>query len=120
MRGGGEVGRYGRSHRLRHLSVTVGRASVPMSELFTVIAVLVIARWYFRSPLCESMAEGLRRWSRSHGPQDEALAQSVHGLSEQVAALREEVLELGERVDFAERALTAVRQGGVHSLPGRE
>jgi hypothetical protein len=91
-----------------------------MSELFTLVAVLVIARWYFRSPLCGAMAEGLRRWSKSHGPQDEELVRSVHGLTEQVTALRDEVLELGERVDFAERALTVVRQGGVHTLPGRE
>jgi hypothetical protein len=41
-------------------------------------------------------------------------------LSEQVVALHDEVLELGERVDFTERALSAVRQGGVPTLPGRE
>jgi hypothetical protein len=91
-----------------------------MSELVTLIAVLVIARWYFRSPLCGATADGLRRWNKGHVAQDEELVKRLEGLSEQVALLRDEVLELGERVDFAERALSAVRQGGVHTLPGRE
>ncbi|HXV85883.1 MAG TPA: hypothetical protein VD793_04245 [Gemmatimonadales bacterium] len=70
------------------------------------IALVIVAK----SPLGVAMAERIRQ-----GPQggaggarfDEFAAQ----ITEDHRLLREEVAELAERVDFAERALTAMRRG---------
>jgi hypothetical protein len=75
--------------------------------MFAAIVVLAVAFWFFRSPLPGAMADSVRRKAPGPDPRTElALAQ----LSEDVNALRESVMELAERVDFAERALIEVRR----------
>lgn len=85
--------------------------------LVGVIAVLVVlgltARWFFRSPIAEALAEGIRlrrrrRWGVSaEGRVDEP---RVAELEEQVRGLATHVAELGERLDFTERMLVGGRE----------
>jgi len=86
--------------------------------LFLAVAIIVCARWFFRSDLSDAVGEALRR---KHGVGlDSTLVERLEVLAERVDAeigeLRNEVMELGERVEFAERLLTAVRQRD--GLPG--
>ena len=70
---------------------------------------IVVAAGDFRD------AEGRRvsRWDPEVGD-----AQSTEALAQEVDALRAEVAELAERVDFAERLLAAPRDPA-HSIPSR-
>lgn len=90
-----------------------------MNELLALVVILVIARWFFRSPLCGASADALRRRTGGRESSDEELLQSVEQLTEQIGALRSDVLDLAERVDFTERALSEVRRTA-SALPGRE
>jgi len=73
------------------------------------LALVIIAFWFFRSPLATAIAEAIRHVNgapaRGAG-RDEALEQ----VTEELNALREHVTELAERVDFTERALADVRR----------
>jgi hypothetical protein len=75
--------------------------------MFFAITLLIVAYWFFRSPLASAIAESIRRNSPGHDP---ALEQAVARLTEDLGALREQVFELAERVDFTERALTDMRR----------
>ena len=73
------------------------------------LALVIIAYWFFRSPLASATAEAIRRAngvSTRMPVSDQALDQLTTELSE----LREHVTELAERVDFTERALADVRR----------
>lgn len=83
-----------------------------MGSMFLAIAVIAVAFWFFRSPLCCSIADSIRS---QHGRAVDAdlaghLEESIDHLTDAVSALRAELYELGERVDFTERALTAVQR----------
>lgn len=89
-----------------------------MGGLFLAVAIIVCARWFFRSDLSDAVGEALRR---KHGVGlDPTLVERLEVLAERVddeiGELRNEVMELGERVEFAERLLTAARQRD--GLPG--
>lgn len=71
------------------------------------ICIIIVAFWFFRSPLAAASAEAIRRNS---GADDPRLEKEVARLAEEVSAVRQELAELGERVDFAERALADVRR----------
>lgn len=84
--------------------------------MWTAFVLLVIAYWFFRSPLCAAFAGQVRRHGSAPGVDplleerlDEALERLTE-LSEEMGALRGDVVELAERVDFSERALISVRQ----------
>ncbi len=84
--------------------------------MLTALVLLVIAYWFFRSPLCGAFAVQVRRHGSAAGVDplleerlDEALERLTE-LSEEMGALRGDVVELAERVDFSERALISVRQ----------
>jgi hypothetical protein len=77
-----------------------------------VVAFVVLARWFFHSPIGEAIAEGIRlRRRRRYGlPEGEgADAPRVAAMEEQVRLLSTQVSELGERLDFAERLLVEKR-----------
>ncbi len=84
--------------------------------MWTAFALLVIAYWFFRSPLCGAFAVQVRRHGSAAGvdpPLEERLDEALERLtelSEEMGALRGDLVELAERVDFAERALNSVRQ----------
>jgi hypothetical protein len=77
------------------------------------VAVVVLARWFFHSPIGEAVAEGIRlRRRRRYGLGAEgegAEAARVAALEEQLRLLSTQVSELGERLDFAERLLVEKR-----------
>jgi hypothetical protein len=73
------------------------------------LALVIIAYWFFRSPLAQATAEAIRQANgvpaKGIGT-DQALAQ----VTEDLNLLRDSVNELAERVDFTERALADVRR----------
>jgi hypothetical protein len=89
-----------------------------VGSLFLAVAIIFCARWFFRSDLADAVGEALRR---KHGAGlDPTAAERLEELTErfdvEMGELRNEVMELGERVEFAERLLTNVRQR--EGLPG--
>jgi uncharacterized protein YlxW (UPF0749 family) len=73
------------------------------------LALVIIAYWFFRSPLAQATAEAIRQVNGvppKSAVSDQALAQ----MTEELNSLREQVTELSERVDFTERALADVRR----------
>ncbi len=84
-----------------------------MGSLFTLVAIVVCARWFFRSDLSDAVGEALRN---KHGGERvdpmlvERLEELTTRMDDDMGELRHEVMELGERVEFAERLLTAARQ----------
>src|SRR5215470_1520051 len=76
-----------------------------------VLAVVLVARWFFHSPVGEAIAEGIRlRRRRRYGPTESAEEPRVAALEEQVRLLTAQVGELGERLDFTERMLATQAQ----------
>lgn len=76
-----------------------------------VVAFVLLARWFFHSPIGEAIAEGIRlRRRRRYGLTGEADDPRVAGLEEQVRVLTAQVGELGERIDFTERMLATQRE----------
>jgi len=84
--------------------------------LIGVLAVLIVGamalRWLFRSPIGEAIAEGIRQRRRRRYGADlgETGEHRVTGLETEVQALRGQLAELAERVDFAERLLARSRE----------
>jgi hypothetical protein len=78
-----------------------------------VVVVLVGAyavRWVFRTPVGEALAERLRQRSRGYASGAGADPPALAALTAQVARLEEQVSELAERLDFAERMLAERRE----------
>ena len=80
------------------------------------LAVLIVGaitlRWLFRSPIGEAIAEGIRQRRRRRYGADlgETGEHRVVDLEAEVQALRGQLTELAERVDFAERLLARSRE----------
>ena len=81
--------------------------------VIAVVGFVVLARWFFHSPIGEAVAEGIRlRRRRRYGlgaEGDTGDAPRVAALEEQVRVLSSQVSELAERLDFAERLLVEKR-----------
>jgi hypothetical protein len=76
----------------------------------TAIVFIIIAYWFFRSPLCAALADSIKATTAGgpvHGRRVEA---AVERLAADVEGLRGEVLDLAERLDFTERMLVDVRE----------
>jgi len=82
-----------------------------LEGLIAAVAIVFVARWFFRSPIAEAIAEGIRlrrrrRWGIGDTTGDVSGSEShVAALEERVGVLTHEVSELAERLDFAERML---------------
>ncbi len=90
-----------------------------MGGLFMAVAIIFCARWFFRSDLSDAVGEALRSKHGGGGADPmlvERLEELATRLDDDMGELRNEVMELGERVEFAERLLTAARQR--EGLPG--
>jgi hypothetical protein len=74
------------------------------------LAVFVGLRWVLRSPVGEAFAERIRAKARGHAGVAVEDPQRVAALEEQVGHLQAQVLELAERLDFAERLLAERRE----------
>jgi len=73
------------------------------------LALVIIAYWFFRSPLAQATAEAIRQ-ANGVPRKDPGLDQAMAHLTDELNTLREHVTELAERVDFTERALADVRR----------
>jgi len=86
---------------------------VPLiGSIAAMVVFALIARWLFKSPIGEAIAEGIRlRRRRRHGLTGEGADDSrIQALEEQIRQLSAHVSELGERLDFTERVLVGDRQ----------
>jgi len=83
-----------------------------MGTLFLAVALVICARWFFRSEMSDAVAQSIRR--KHGGGVDPDLIERIEELAERMdedlGHLRAEVSELGERVDFTERVLLEVRR----------
>jgi hypothetical protein len=86
-------------------------------QLFPLVAFVVVVlvgafavRWVFRTPVGEALAERLRLRARGRASSAGANTPELATLSTQVARLEEQVSELAERLDFAERVLAERRE----------
>lgn len=94
-----------------------------VSQITPLIAVVVgltafvlVARWFFHSPIGEAIAEGIRlRRRRRYGLEGDSDEPRVAALEEQVRLLTSQVSEMGERLDFAERLLAGSRERRVRA-----
>ena len=77
-----------------------------MGWIFFAIALVIVAR----SPLGLAMAHRIRYGAEAAGGSDGRLDELAAQVNEDVTALRAEVTELAERMDFAERALLQLRR----------
>jgi hypothetical protein len=82
-------------------------------SVFWAVALMLVAYWMFRPSLRRAGGGALRGRGREGDGALERLDESMGRLAEEVGALRGEVAELAERVDFTERALTALRRNAV-------
>jgi hypothetical protein len=89
-----------------------------VGSLFLAVAIIICARWFFRSDLSDAVGEALRskHGGGVHPALNERFEEFVDRVELEMGELRNEVMELGERVEFAERLLTKVRQR--EGLPG--
>jgi hypothetical protein len=81
--------------------------------LAAMVLFALVARWFFHSPIAESIAEGIRmRRRRRWGNTGESGGDEprVAALEEQVRLLSTQLSELGERLDFTERILAGSRE----------
>jgi hypothetical protein len=77
--------------------------------LFGALALILIFYWFFRSPLCSACTDWVRGNTRSAAT-DRQLEEAVERLTDEVHALKEETVDLAERLDFSERMLAQLRQ----------
>jgi aryl-alcohol dehydrogenase-like predicted oxidoreductase len=83
----------------------------PLIAFVVVVLVGVMAlRWLFRSPVGEALAERIRHGRRRHWGVSGEDAQHLAALEQQVSHLQDQVSELAERLDFAERMLAERRE----------
>jgi len=80
--------------------------------LFLAVALIICARWFFRSELSDAVTESVRRKNRGEIDPDlaERLEELIERFDEELAQLRGDIVELSERQEFTERVLIEVRQ----------
>ena len=77
--------------------------------MWLAVALVIVAFWFFRSPLAGAAADAIRHNSGVR-VRDPRLEETLARVSEELTELREQFSELAERVDFTERALADVRR----------
>lgn len=77
-------------------------------EFFLAIALIVCGRWFFQSPIPGAIADSLKASYGHHASAE--ITDAVGMLTDQMAALREEVTEIGERLEFTERVMARLRR----------
>ena len=80
--------------------------------MFLAVALIICARWFFRSELSDAVTESVRRKNRGEIDPDlaERLEELIERFDEELAQLRGDIVELSERQEFTERVLIEVRQ----------
>jgi len=88
-------------------------------EMFVVVVASLLtigAATWLLAPIARGLGERLKRGGAA-GPDLEALRQEMDGLREALQQARGDVVDLQERVEFAERLLAQQREVG--RLPGK-
>ena len=82
-----------------------------LGTLFLAVALVICARWFFRSELSDAVAESMRRKHRVEVEPGavERIEELAERMDEELVHLRGEITELSERLDFTERVLVEVR-----------
>lgn len=87
--------------------------ALQLSDMVTTVlvfaSILIVARWVLRSPIAEAIGERIRRGKKGAeitGAQEDRVAR----LEGDLGALRGELSEMAERLDFAERILAERRE----------
>jgi hypothetical protein len=84
---------------------------MPLIAIVTIIVVGGLAlRWLFRTPVGEAIAERIRHARHGRGHLDEGEGRARAALEARVNLLQDQVGELAERLDFAERLLAERRE----------
>jgi hypothetical protein len=84
---------------------------MPLIAIVTLVLASAIGlRWVFRSPVGEALAQRIRERVHSGKRLDSESNGALAEMREQVSRLEEQVGELAERLDFAERLLAAKRE----------
>jgi hypothetical protein len=81
-----------------------------VAVIAVIIAVSLGVRWLFRSPVGEALAQRIREGRRQGGRGAIESSQAQAQLEERVNQLQDQVGELAERLDFAERLLAERRE----------
>ena len=85
-----------------------------MMPLIAIVTIIVVGslglRWLFRTPIGEAIAERIRHARHRGGHLDEGGEQARAALEARVNFLQDQVGELAERLDFAERLLAERRE----------
>lgn len=74
------------------------------------VAIMVICYWFFRSPLSGAVADSIRGEARTDSRLEERLRDFGRHVAEELSSMRNDLAELEERLDFAERTLTQMRR----------
>jgi hypothetical protein len=77
-----------------------------ISILFLAIAIVMVAK----SPVGLALADRIREGRRGAAGSDKRFDEFATQVSEDLTSLRDEVTDLAERMDFAERALLQLRR----------
>jgi hypothetical protein len=89
---------------------------MPLIAIVTLVLASAIGlRWVFRSPVGEALAQRIREGVRSGKLRDSVSDPALAEMREQISQLQEQVGELAERLDFAERLLAAKRESQLGS-----
>ena len=84
---------------------------MPLIAIVTILVVGALAlRWLFRTPVGEAIAERIRHGFGRSGHLDEGSERARAALEARVNLLQDQVGELAERLDFAERLLAERRE----------
>lgn len=84
---------------------------MPLIAIVTIIVVGALGlRWLFRTPVGEAIAERIRHARHGRGHLDESEERARAALEARVNLLQDQVGELAERLDFAERLLAERRE----------
>lgn len=84
---------------------------MPLIAIVTIIVVGALGlRWLFRTPVGEAIAERIRHARHGRGHLDEGEERARAALEARVNLLQDQVGELAERLDFAERLLAERRE----------
>jgi len=94
--------------------------AMQLSDLLTTVLVfagtLIMVRWVLRSPIAEAIGDRIRR-GRKGGEVTAAQEERVARLEGDLTAVRGELAEMGERLDFAERILAERRERRIGAGP---
>ena len=87
-----------------------------LHSMWTFIIWAMALSLFFKSPIPKAIAESIRAKHDLGRADDPAVGRQIEALRGEMEQMREDVMDLAERLDFTERMLADVRRRG--ALPG--